>query len=514
MFYRYSKLHGLNIPWKFNLETAVDNFFDNLLESNNVAEALSRLLREGVDNPEYKLKGIDEIMDELRQLKDAYFHKYNISTARDDLLRRLEEIAQSQLGNPQLNRLKKNFAKNIKPNEYIKKLSEKLNLPSPYTRENINNFFELMNRYNFRFNGEEPINFKDAMEILKKLQKIEEIERQLRNENIDGIDSSEILDLLGSDSVESLNTLQHLIQQIESRGYIKTTEGRMELTPEGIRRIGEKALADIFQTLKKDSFGFHELKIAGNGDILTGGTRKFRFGDTFDVDIVSTIKNSLRRSSGIKNKRLKIMPDDFEIYEKESTTRLSTVLLIDMSWSMSWGNKFIGAKKVGIAMEELIRTRFPQDKLYIVGFFTVAVELKPYQLPTLDLNLNDPFTNIQDALLLAQRLLAREHNSNKFVILITDGQPTAYFESGVLEVEWPVFGISPKSFEKTLEAVHLLTKHNIKINTFMLDTNPVLVQFVEEMMRINHGRAFFTTPESLGSYLLVDYLENRRTLIN
>ncbi len=513
MFFRYSKLQNPNIAINFNLEKAVDSFINNLLESNNVAEALSRLLREGVEDSEYKLQGIENIMEKLRELKDAYFHRYNVSKVREDLLRKLEKIAESRIGISELKKIKKDFLKNIRQDEYIKKLAERLNYPPPYTKKDISDFGELMNRYNLRFSGSEPLTFNDAIEIFRKLQRIEELERYLRNEDIDAIDSSDVLDLLGRDSTESLNTMRHIIQQIESSGYISITDGRIELTPKGIRRIGEKALMDIFQRLSKDSFGFHELKISGNGDMLTGGRRKFRFGDTFDVDIVNTIKNSLMRYS-LKDKKFNITPDDFEIYEKESSTRLSTVLLLDMSWSMSWGNKFTAAKKVGIAMEELIRTRFPQDKLFIVGFFTVAVELKPYQLPTLDLNLNDPFTNIQDALLLADRLLAREHNLNKLVILITDGQPTAYFESGILEVEWPVFGISPKSFEKTLEAVYLLTKHNIKINTFMLDSNPVLVQFVEEMMKINHGRAFFTTPESLGSYLLVDYLDRKRKLIN
>ncbi len=513
MFYRYSKLQSHNMAINFNFERAVDSFLDNLLESNNIAEALSRLLREGVGDSEYRIKGIEDIMEELRQLKDGYFHRYDVSRLREDLLRELEKIAESHLGLSQLKKLKKDFLKNTRHDDYIKNLSGQLKYPPPYTKENISDFIELMNRYNFRFTGSEPLTFNEALEIFRKLQRIEELERYLRNEDVNAIDSSEVFDLLGRDSIESLNTMRHIIQQIESRGYIKTTDGRMDLTPKGIRRIGEKALMDILQRLDKVSFGFHELKISGNGDMLTGGTRKFRFGDTFDVDIVNTIKNSLRRYS-LKDKKFNIEPDDFEIYEKESSTRLSTVLLLDMSWSMSWGNKFTAAKKVGIAMEELIRTRFPQDKLFIVGFFTVAVELKPYQLPTLDLNLNDPFTNIQDALLLADRLLARENNTNKFVILITDGQPTAYFESGILEVEWPVFGISPKSFEKTLEAVHLLTKHNIKINTFMLDSNPVLVQFVEDMMKINHGRAFFTTPESLGTYLLVDYLERKRKLIN
>lgn len=518
MYYRYSKLQGSEGLLNFNPEKAVDAFIDNLLESNNVAEALSRLLREGVEELDNELKGIDKLMDELRRLKDEIFHRYNIATAREDLIKRLEELIKKHLGAGESRRLKKEFLKNLRQDEYIKKIVENLtenriSPPSPLTPQEIANFQESLMRYALRFSGKERVSFEKALEIFKKLKDIEDIERGLRSEDLDAIDPVIMKQILGGESAESLNTLRHIVQQIESMGYIKTREGNIELTPEGIRRIGEKALRDIFSRLDKEKFGTHELTRTGNGDTLTGGTRQYRFGDEFNVDIIGTIKNAIRRGySG--GKKTRISYEDFEIYEKESNTRLSTVLLIDMSWSMSWGNKFTAAKKVGIALEELIRTRFPQDRLYVVGFFTVAVELKPYQLPTLDLNLNDPFTNMQDAFLLADRLLMRESTSNRYVILITDGQPTAYFESGILQVEWPVFGISPRSFEKTLEAVHLLTRHNIRINTFMLDSNPVLVQFVEEMMRINHGRAFFTTPEEIGSYLFVDYLERKRSFIN
>jgi len=513
MFYRYSKINSGIIPWKFDLEKAVDNFLDNFLESNSVAEALSRLLREGFEDREYKLKGIEDILNELRQLKESMFQKYDISTAREDLVKRLEELIKKQVGAETFKGMKREYKNNYRQDEYVKKLADTLRkeIP-PFTRDNIHKFEEGISRFNFRFTGESPLTFEEALGLFRKLQDIEGMERYLRNDEIENVNPSMIMDMLGSETAESLSILKHIIQQFESKGYIKTTEGRMELTPQGIRRIGEKTLRDIFFRLKKDSFGLHELKLSGRGDNLTGGTRKFIFGDSFDIDIVNTVKNSLRRH-GRSSGRVSIEPEDFEVYEKETSTRISTALLLDMSWSMSWGNKFPAAKKVAIAMEELLRTRFPQDKLFIIGFFTVAVELKPYQLPSLDLNLNDPFTNIQDALLLADKLLMRESNSNKYVILITDGQPTAYFEAGILEVEWPVLGVSPRAFEKTLQAVHLLSRHNIKIDTFMLDTNPVLVHFVEEMMKINHGRAFFTTPEEIGKYLVVDYFENKRRLI-
>jgi len=199
----------------------------------------------------------------------------------------------------------------------------------------------------------------------------------------------------------------------------------------------------------------------------------------------------------------------------EHHTQSSNVLLLDLSWSMSFQGRFPAAKRVALALDHLIRTQYPRDNLYIVGFSTRARLLSTEQLATTTWDSNDPFTNIQEALILASKILAREKTPNKQVILITDGQPTAYFLDGYLQVELPMFfgGLSPRATFETLKEVKRLTGMGITINTFMLDDSPSLRRFVEEMTRINKGRAFFTTPNQLGRYLLVDYLQRKKKVL-
>ncbi|MBP1690413.1 MAG: von Willebrand factor type, partial [Deltaproteobacteria bacterium] len=188
------------------------------------------------------------------------------------------------------------------------------------------------------------------------------------------------------------------------------------------------------------------------------------------------------------------------------------VLLLDMSWSMSWEGRFAAAKKVALAMESLIRSRYPRDYFAIVGFFTRAVELRLRDLPEASWNMGDPFTNLQDGLRLGAELLARHRSTNQHFIVITDGQPTAYFQKGRLFCEWPLSfgGISMRAAQETLKEVERVTRLGITINTFMLDDSPSLRAFVERMTRINHGRALYTRPDRLGEYLLVDYLSHKR----
>jgi len=188
------------------------------------------------------------------------------------------------------------------------------------------------------------------------------------------------------------------------------------------------------------------------------------------------------------------------------------VLLLDMSWSMSWEGRFAAAKKVAMAMESLIRTRFPRDYFGIVGFFTRARELKLADLPEASWNMGDPFTNLQDGLRLASELLSKHPSTNQHMIVITDGQPTAYFSHGRLYCEWPLSfgGISMRAAQETLREVDRVTRRGVVINTFMLDDSPSLRAFVERMTRINKGRALFTRPDHLGQYLLVDYVARKR----
>jgi uncharacterized protein with von Willebrand factor type A (vWA) domain len=195
--------------------------------------------------------------------------------------------------------------------------------------------------------------------------------------------------------------------------------------------------------------------------------------------------------------------------------RNATVLLLDMSWSMSWEGRFAAAKKVALAMQALMRKRYPRDFFAVVGFYTRAVRLNLAELSEATWNMGDPFTNLQDGLRLGGELLSQQRAGNKNIIVVTDGQPTAYYIGGRLYCEWPMSlgGLSTRATVETLREVERVTRKNVRINTFMLDDSPPLRAFVDKMTAINRGRAFYTTPSELGRYVLVDYVGRRRKMI-
>jgi uncharacterized protein with von Willebrand factor type A (vWA) domain len=204
--------------------------------------------------------------------------------------------------------------------------------------------------------------------------------------------------------------------------------------------------------------------------------------------------------------------EDFALRERDYNTQTTTVLLLDMSWSMSWAGRFPAAKRVALALDHLVRTRFPRDHFFVVGFSTRARELSPTELPEVSWDMGDPFTNLQEGLMIAERLFAKHPSASPQVLVVTDGQPTAYYAGRELHVEWPMGfgGVSPHAVAETMKQVRRITRQGVTINTFMLDDAPELVGFVERMTQVNRGRAFFTSPESLGSFLMVDYLRGSR----
>ncbi|MGH3055571.1 MAG: VWA domain-containing protein [Gaiellaceae bacterium] len=296
---------------------------------------------------------------------------------------------------------------------------------------------------------------------------------------------------------------------LDKAGYLTTKGGRTHLSPKGVRKMGQLALRDIYQGLLRDRPGGHQADHRGIHDVRPDATRPYQYGDPLHLDLVGTLKKALARKSGTP---LELRPDDFEVYDTNFATSTSTVLLLDMSWSMSWEGRFAAAKKVAMAMESLIRARYPRDYFSIVGFFTRAVELKVKDLPEASWNMGDPFTNLQDGLRLATELLGKHPSNNQHIIVITDGQPTAYFSRGRLYCEWPLSfgGISMRAAQETLKEVEKVTRKGITINTFMLDDSASLRAFVERMTRINKGRALYTRPDHLGEYLLVDYIGKKR----
>ena len=182
---------------------------------------------------------------------------------------------------------------------------------------------------------------------------------------------------------------------------------------------------------------------------------------------------------------------------------------------MSRDGRFPAAKRVALAMDHLIRITYPRDHYYTIGFSTRARELTPEQLTEATWDPSDPFTNIQEGLWLSRQIFRRHRATNRQVIVITDGQPTATHINGYTNAQWPGFmgSIPPDIYRETLKEVDNCTRDNVVINVFMLDDNPVLTKFVEEMVRVNHGRAFYSLPHNLGKYLLVDYLARRRKQI-
>ncbi|MGA1505011.1 MAG: hypothetical protein ACO37V_00380 [Ilumatobacteraceae bacterium] len=359
------------------------------------------------------------------------------------------------------------------------------------------------------FTGEQPMPFGEALRSMQQLGDLEELERFLQNANspsaLQEVDLDKVRDLLGDESAESLDRLARLTETLRQAGLVDQKEGRLELTPRGLRTIGKQALSDLFGRLERDTLGQHRIERVGTGHERAHDTKPYEYGDPFHLDLQRTLRNTLRRQGG--GLPLRLSPDDFEIDQTEQLTRSSTVLMVDLSLSMPMRDNFLPAKKVAMALHSLISSQFPRDYLGLVGFSETARELRHEQLPEVSWDFVYG-TNMQHGFALARRMLARQ-SGTKQIIMITDGEPTAH-----VRPDGEVFFSYPPAYstvEATLREVMRCTRDDIRINTFMLDADGALRSFIEQLTAINKGRAF-TTPETLGKYVLVDFLEHKRSL--
>lgn len=399
----------------------------------------------------------------------------------------------------------------------------------------------------YRFKGREEISIEQAQELMEQLQQLEALEKQLEGVRWDGdpqqVDAEKLRDLLGDEAFQSVQNMKDIASELEAAGYIMKTKDGLQLTPLAMRKIGQKALRDIFSFIKRDRFGQHDTRQHGGVGMPTEDTKTYEFGDPFLLDLSATVFNAVSREGTGTPVSLHI--DDFVVRRQEFLSHTSTVILIDMSGSMAWNNCFYAAKKVALALDNLVRSTFPRDTLQIVGFYTAAEEMKPADLPyvkpksfgynaslysdyydmlmgyidvQLDYrdvvrgrtNVPQGFTNMQQGLRMAEQMLSKRPSPNKQIILITDGQPTAHCEGDRLYLQYPP---SQRTITATLQEVKRCTVKGIAINTFMLAKSYYLERFVDQMTKINRGRAFYTTPEQLGEYLVVDYLVKKRRRI-
>jgi uncharacterized protein with von Willebrand factor type A (vWA) domain len=508
-----------------------DRVFEKLSEylsyTDDVQQALDWLVRQGAEWDGARVPGLDDLLEALREhLRDRY-QAVNIDHALDESRRRLEELLdlerdtldgrlptepERQAKRDGLDKLPPRFGdalQHLRDYEFedaqargeFEHLLEEL--------DNVRALEDFQRRYGELFQGPQALGYDDALELMRTVQQLKQLEEHLLSGNLDRIDGDAVQTLLGPHAAQDFRTLQQMMSLLTQAGFVANRGPRLQLSPKGVRKLGALALRDIYQGLWRDRPGGHQIDHRGLHEVRPDATRAYHYGDPLHLDLVGTLKKALARRAGTP---LTIEPGDFEVYDTNYGTSTSTVLLLDMSWSMSWEGRFAAAKKVALALESLVRTRYPRDYFGIVGFFTRAVELQVKDLPEASWNMGDPFTNLQDGLRLASDLLGRHPSRNQHMIVITDGQPTAYFSRGRLYCEWPLSfgGISMRAAQETLKEVERVTRRGITINTFMLDDSAGLRAFVERMTRINKGRALYTRPDHLGEYLLVDYIGRRR----
>jgi uncharacterized protein with von Willebrand factor type A (vWA) domain len=369
---------------------------------------------------------------------------------------------------------------------------------------------ELRRRYDFR--GDDELTMREAMKLMDELQEMEQLESQLRRAqtpaDLEKLDPAEIERLLGEESARDLERLKEIAKKLEEAGYLERKGDRLELTARAIRKLGDKALRDIFAHLKRDRFGRHAVERRGAGGDPTDEAKRYEFGDPFLLDLKETLMNAVERNGA--GTPVRLTPDDFEVFRTELSTQASTVVMLDMSRSMINNGYFLPAKKVALALTALIRGQFPRDSLWILGFSLYAREFKAEDLPRLAWTEWNIGTNMHHGFQLSRQLLGRQKGGNKQIIMITDGEPTAHMEGMEAAFSYPP---TKRTFDETLKEVQRCTREGITINTFMLEQSRMLTQFVEQITRINRGRAFFSRPEHLGEYILVDYVNNKRKSI-
>jgi uncharacterized protein with von Willebrand factor type A (vWA) domain len=375
--------------------------------------------------------------------------------------------------------------------------------------------------------GSEPLGLGDATTALSELADLAELEQALRQDYpgamLDDIDEEAVRRALGRQAVDDMEALRRIERELERQGYLENTAGKLELTPKAVRRLGDTALRKVFAKLAEGGHGDHDQVDVGQAGELTGATRAWRFGDEQPIDTSATVRNALLRGgyeSGLADSvtsgtsvtprtraGVKLSVSDFEVAETERRASAAVCLLVDLSYSMALRGTWSAAKQTALALYSLVRTRFPQDALQVIGFSNYARELRETDLAGLGWDMVQG-TNLHHALVLAGRFLDRRPEHNPVVLVITDGEPTAHLRrDGRSWFDWPP---SPETLELTMAEVDKMTRRQATLNIFMLADDERLSSFVDEVAKRNGGRVLRAMPDSLGEYVVSDFLRSRR----
>jgi uncharacterized protein with von Willebrand factor type A (vWA) domain len=382
-----------------------------------------------------------------------------------------------------------------------------------------------------RMNGDEPMGFADATSALSELADLDRI-AELATQNYPGasladIDDEMIERALGRPAVEDMDQLRRIERELQRQGYLERGSNGLQLTPQAIRRLGSTALRRVFALLESRGRGGHDVRDAGAAGEVTGASREWQFGDEQPIDVVKTVRNAVMRTAGERrpigtagerrpigtagerraDDRVRFAAQDFEVVETERRSSAAIALLVDMSYSMELRGTWGEAKTTAMALHALVTQKYPQDKIEIIGFSDYARVLSPRGLIDHDWD-RVQGTNLQHGLMLARRHLDKHRDAEPVILVITDGEPTAHVAAdGFADFAWPP---SAETIAATLAEVERCTRRGATINVFMLDDEPRLVGFMQEVSRRNGGRLFMPKRGALGQFVVSDYLDSRR----
>lgn len=336
------------------------------------------------------------------------------------------------------------------------------------------------------------------------------LERAAQGGPLGQVDADEVRRLLGSGAVADLEGLQAIERALEEAGALHRDHGRRELTPGGVRQLGERALTRIFSRALASGAGEHRATAAGGDGELTGATRQLAFGDPFRLDVSRTVRNAVLRHAGDSPSSgpVEVRAEDFELAEAERRVRASTVLLLDMSFSMPLRGNWEHAKRLALALEALVASKFPQDRFAIVGFSDYARRLQSRDLLVSGWE-RVHGTNMEHAFRLARRILAADRAADPHVIMVTDGEPTAHLEGDQAWFTWPP---EPRTLARTMAEAARLGRAGAALDVFLLDHEPGVAGFVEQMVATVGGRIFHPASDDLGRMVIQDFLAGRRAV--
>jgi uncharacterized protein with von Willebrand factor type A (vWA) domain len=521
----YSSWDGTQTLFSLARNDIIKSFIDNIMEGMSPNMALAQMLWEGfpLTGMDFQVMGLKDILQKLQQQKDELFSKYNLQKVFDDPVNDIEKLlrqeAQARLEEglepaPLFSELAPGLLEKIASlKDFLFFNDESRELYDAWNGRtaDILDLMEFYSQWGEKFYGTEYLNFEQALELMRQLKSIEETIQQISSGNWKKIDIETLQKLLGDEAAQSFMILMQVPNELTAEGLVQFGKEGFDLTPRGIRSIGEMAFGDLYHMVKRDRSGRYQGTGVQTGEIEPDSARPYQFGDRFDLDITRTVLNAVKRTPAA-TKKLKLLVDDFYVREREQLITSTTILLLDLSWSMSWERRFKAAKKVALALDYYIRTKFPKDRFHVVGFSTYARELQAKELALAVWDMGHAFTNLQAGVRKAMELIKRSGARNNRIIVLTDGQPTAYFDKNEeLHVEFPttMYGISPNACKATLTEVKKATAEGIHIDTFMLDSSPVLVEFVREISRINGGRAVICLPGDLGELILLEEIKRR-----